>query len=110
MQLISVLLYVVLASVLEESYCGIAKLKFNSANSFGYKNVGSPERINPEGDATQHLQLKAYHADKPSLSRLKRSDNVIEEENLGTTMSWYKVTWRYSRLDDNDSKFRNINS
>lgn len=38
-----------------------------------------------------------------------RSDNIIEEENFGTTISGYKYTGRERRLDSNSHlAFKNI--
>ncbi|XP_049878537.1 uncharacterized protein LOC126375579 [Pectinophora gossypiella] len=47
--------------------------------------------------------------DNTSKARLKRSTNVIEEENLGTTISGFKFTGRPTHLHHNLA-FKNINS
>ncbi|CAB3232042.1 unnamed protein product [Arctia plantaginis] len=41
--------------------------------------------------------------------KVKRSNNIIEEENVDSTVSGYKFTWRDTRLTDN-SVYKNIHS
>uniref|UniRef100_A0A2A4JKN6 Uncharacterized protein n=1 Tax=Heliothis virescens TaxID=7102 RepID=A0A2A4JKN6_HELVI len=45
----------------------------------------------------------------PELFRRKRGSNIIEEENLASTVTGYKYTWKDTRLD-NESVFKNIHS
>nr|XP_021190962.2 uncharacterized protein LOC110376717 [Helicoverpa armigera] len=46
---------------------------------------------------------------EPELFRRKRGSNIIEEENLASTVAGYKYTWKDTRLN-NESVFKNIHS
>ncbi|KAJ8728620.1 hypothetical protein PYW07_006316 [Mythimna separata] len=47
--------------------------------------------------------------EEPEIVRRKRGSNVIEEENLASTVAGYKYTWHDRRLN-NDVAFKNIHS
>ncbi|KAJ8720979.1 hypothetical protein PYW08_006444 [Mythimna loreyi] len=62
----------------------------------------------PVTEESEEYETTEYY-EEPETVRRKRGSNVIEEENLASTVAGYKYTWHDTRLN-NDVAFRNIHS